>query len=463
MKNYTMVINKDNPLDDKLKPKNLVNISNISLNFKNFYLESDAALNITLLFQEANKYNLNFVITDSYQTSNLEQDKYNELSTGLAFDISIKKNVENKIQEISETEFILNNAHKYGFILRNSNYNSNGSYPSNRFRYVGIQLATFMKKHNLSLEDLKILDEVSMEIKKIDNTININLNKNVNHISKLDMRLEDFLNNNGYSIDWLNDQIKNAKSKYNGVTRELIVEIANILTDTLSDKFNIVLPFSYGGGHITNPITRIDDNKNYDLKASVNPNWGYKFNEDEKIKYKNPNDNTIYTNYGPDCSGLLLSIFHLIGYSEFERNSKTIVNGYINENKNELIPPLGQVQFINPQITPNYPEIFEEYYNKFNSNVYLGKPGDLLIHSKGHVIIITEVDEINAQYIVVEAIGQAKGVRKNRYSLKQLMENQGYCLVNIEELIKNPEKISTKYHLDQYLNNMNLKQHQSLK
>ena len=85
---------------------------------------------------------------------------YSEHQTGLAFDIGEVGQEDLWLtSEFGETEagkWLVNNAHKYGFILRypqGKEKITGYMYESWHFRYLGIQLATDVKKSSLTLEE----------------------------------------------------------------------------------------------------------------------------------------------------------------------------------------------------------------------------------------------------------------------------------------------------------------------
>ncbi|MGE7666305.1 M15 family metallopeptidase [Ureibacillus composti] len=85
---------------------------------------------------------------------------YSEHQTGLAFDIGeVGREDLWLTSEFGETEagkWLVNNAHKYGFILRypqGKEKITGYMYESWHFRYLGIQLATDVKRSSLTLEE----------------------------------------------------------------------------------------------------------------------------------------------------------------------------------------------------------------------------------------------------------------------------------------------------------------------
>lgn len=82
---------------------------------------------------------------------------HSEHQTGLALDVAVKgKNGFDKFEETKEFEWIQENAHKYGFILRypKDKMNITGyGYEPWHYRYVGIEVATYIYENDLTFEE----------------------------------------------------------------------------------------------------------------------------------------------------------------------------------------------------------------------------------------------------------------------------------------------------------------------
>lgn len=454
--NLLKIVNEENKLDANFIPNDLKIINDTYLTDKKaIVLITAETLEHFIDMQEcAKKNNVSIYIKKGYLSYNDQIIDNSSIQGSSEFQLGTSIEIQLDQHNI---DYLKKYAHNFGFILRYPEDKvdvTKKNYNSLIYRYVGLKIATIMFKSNLVIEEINDLYTVLHN----NNIVNINHKDLKKNITKLDTNLNVFLESKGYSISWLNNLIHKVKSKNDSITRESIVEIANILTTTLEDKFSINLPYSFGGGHTTQNINKNGLLNNHDYNLGVNPNWGYKFNENEIIKH--PTDDTLYTNYGIDCSGLFLVILKLLGFDDVERTSASMYKGYINNTINEIITPIGEVHFINPneeKYTEIYKnEFFQNYYKLFNDNVYLGQPGDLLIHSSGHLMIITEVDEFYGSYKIVESVGQSIGIRKNTITIKYLIENKNFCLINIDELIKNPEKVITKYNLIDYAKNKNI-------
>ena len=97
----------------------------------------------------------------AYTFRSVAKPGFSEHQTGLAVDICIYKDglcyIEHDITSIKESDWLINNAHKYGFILRYpkgkediTGYN----YEPWHYRYVG-SLATYLYENDLTLEEYK--------------------------------------------------------------------------------------------------------------------------------------------------------------------------------------------------------------------------------------------------------------------------------------------------------------------
>lgn len=266
----------------------------------------------------------------------------------------------------------------------------------------------------------------------------------------LDMKLEQYLNERGYSIEWLDTIIKTEIEKYGGRNRDSIVAVANILTEFLEDKFEIKIPYTFGGGHYFKCSKAVfpEANGDYDQvkNAGVNPNWGYNFTSDEQEKYTDPWNNK-YPYFGPDCTGYIIALLRFLDVQPFNKNAANMRDGYTNEIRDELFLPIGKVSVFDKELLKTIPnkEIFDNYYSLYNDNVYMGQKGDL-IHFPGHIMLITDVDEINGIFYTTESYGGI-GVIKTKHYIHSLMKDGRYSLINLEELYLNPEKVLEKYSL----------------
>lgn len=82
-----------------------------------------------------------------------------EHQTGLAMDISapsVQSALTTEVESTPEGQWLRENAHRYGFILRypaGKEHITGYAYEPWHFRYVGRELAAFLKKKGLTLEE----------------------------------------------------------------------------------------------------------------------------------------------------------------------------------------------------------------------------------------------------------------------------------------------------------------------
>ena len=184
--------------EDKIKAKNL-NKTNILVN-KYYYLEEDYvpddlkpikkqyALDGMKLVEEAcnafenmakaaEKENLTIVAMSAYRSYSYQVNLYNryvksdgkeaadtysgrpghsEHQTGLAVDVYNQKETYTNFEKTKEFTWMQNHASEYGFILRfpkNKENETGYIYESWHYRYVGVEIAKYIKEHNISYEE----------------------------------------------------------------------------------------------------------------------------------------------------------------------------------------------------------------------------------------------------------------------------------------------------------------------
>lgn len=173
---YHVLVNKNNKLPAIYVPKDLEELSN-DVSYDNKFLRKKAALAFTKLSRDASKSGYKIIAVSTYRSYDYQKGlfehyveekglKYalycsakaghSEHQTGLAVDVMGENLDYNLFEETKEFEFMKNNAHKYGFILRYPNHKKNITgfkYEPWHYRYVGIKLATYLYNNNLTLEE----------------------------------------------------------------------------------------------------------------------------------------------------------------------------------------------------------------------------------------------------------------------------------------------------------------------
>ena len=177
-KNYHyMLVNKFNYLNNNFVPEKMVKIDNTQLEIK-------AALEFRNMQKEAQKQKLNIIAISGYRSYEYQNTLYNsyvskdskekadtysaraghsEHQTGLAVDVSAGNSPYTEFENSKEFEWLKENAHKYGFILRypkNKEYITGYIYEAWHYRYVGIEIALYIKKHNITFDEyyVKFID-----------------------------------------------------------------------------------------------------------------------------------------------------------------------------------------------------------------------------------------------------------------------------------------------------------------
>ena len=170
-----MLVNKHRNLSDKFEPRDLVDIDTKYAS-ENDLKCSRIALNAYRNMQEAAlKEGYEITINSAYRSyqdqeelvntyQNLYGEEYvnkfvarpgfSEHQTGLAFDIGSKK--VNVFANSKEYDWMLENAHKYGFILRfPKKYENITGFRSEpwHYRYVGEKIAKYIYENDITLEE----------------------------------------------------------------------------------------------------------------------------------------------------------------------------------------------------------------------------------------------------------------------------------------------------------------------
>lgn len=153
------LINKYNQIYEGYKPKDLVKVNTEYTNNKKIKMNKKAYEKFKLMQKDAKLEGVDLIITKAYLndkqaekdylSKNGEKFKpgYNEHQTGYAIDLS-------KLSK-KDKKWLKNNAYKYGFIIRyQDNKKKETLYDGkdNHLRYVGVNLARYLHKKDMSLE-----------------------------------------------------------------------------------------------------------------------------------------------------------------------------------------------------------------------------------------------------------------------------------------------------------------------
>ena len=171
-----VLVNKNNQLNQSFIPNNL---ESISLKYANAdkYLKKEAKLAFENLSEDANKLGYRILAVSAYRDYNYQMELFNyyveekgleyalncsakpghsEHQTGLAVDVEGSNKSYDNFEDSPEFEWMKNNAHKYGFILRypkGKEHITGFKYEPWHYRYVGVNIATYLYQNNLTLEE----------------------------------------------------------------------------------------------------------------------------------------------------------------------------------------------------------------------------------------------------------------------------------------------------------------------
>jgi len=184
---FEILVNKNNLLEESYIPDNLIITDQNENNFHNYQdptlkpMVNDYVNSYFMMMKEdMNKIGLDIIIDSGYRSYQYQQNIWDsrvkdigleetkklvappgasEHQTGLAFDIGIIKNnqyTDDVTENDEEVKWLIENCHKYGFILRypKGKEDITGySFEPWHYRFVGIELATIINRFNLTLEE----------------------------------------------------------------------------------------------------------------------------------------------------------------------------------------------------------------------------------------------------------------------------------------------------------------------
>ena len=172
---YDMLVNKYHYVDEKFVPNDLIEISTDYASEKGMYANKTAVNAFIQMSKNAKIDGYELVINSAYRSYNdqLETAEYqkkwygqsygdnyvakpgfSEHQTGLAFDVGSRNS--NVFAQSKEYTWMLENAHKYGFILRfYKKVEHITGYRSEpwHYRYVGKEIATYIHENNITFEE----------------------------------------------------------------------------------------------------------------------------------------------------------------------------------------------------------------------------------------------------------------------------------------------------------------------
>ena len=176
--NYDFIVNKNYKLKEDYIPNDLEKI-NLEYACDNKYLRHEARINFEKMTKQAKLEGYNIIAVSTYRSYDYQYKLYNnyvkekgihyadmasaraghsEHQTGLAVDIADLSLDYDNFETTKEFNWIKKNAHKYGFILRypKAKFHITGfKYEPWHYRYVGVNIATYIYQNNLTLEEYK--------------------------------------------------------------------------------------------------------------------------------------------------------------------------------------------------------------------------------------------------------------------------------------------------------------------
>lgn len=171
-----VLVNKNNKLLQNFIPKNLETID-IKYSNEGKMLKKVAKEAFEKLSSDALKLGYKIVAVSAYRDFSYQENLFNyyvekygedyalncsakaghsEHQTGLAVDVMGSNNSYDDFELSDEFEWMINNAHKYGFILRypkNKEKITGFKYEPWHYRYVGVEVAKIIYENKITLEE----------------------------------------------------------------------------------------------------------------------------------------------------------------------------------------------------------------------------------------------------------------------------------------------------------------------
>lgn len=173
---FIVLVNKNNRLDKGYIPKDLEKID-IQYAFDDKYMRREAKNAFESLSSKAKEEGYRVVATSTYRSYDYQEKLYNhyveekgleyadlcsarkghsEHQTGLAVDVEGSNEDYDEFEKAKEFPWMIENAHKYGFILRYPKNKTNITgfkYEPWHYRYVGKEVAKEIHEKKITLEE----------------------------------------------------------------------------------------------------------------------------------------------------------------------------------------------------------------------------------------------------------------------------------------------------------------------
>lgn len=175
-KDDLILVNKFHYLEEDYEIEDLVDIS-VMYAFKGKKIKVQVYDAFKSMFNAAKKEGLTIVANSAYRTYSHQESIYNNIKnskgktyadnyaarpgfsehqTGLAIDVSTLNSSMDNFEDTDEFKWLLENAHKFGFILRypkGKEYLTGYNYESWHYRYVGVKVATQIKNEDITFDE----------------------------------------------------------------------------------------------------------------------------------------------------------------------------------------------------------------------------------------------------------------------------------------------------------------------
>jgi len=176
-KGILMLTNKFYSLDNTYNSDNMVTVSKTYSYGENQMLTNETYNAFLEMFNDAKEHDLTLIINSSFRSYEDQEEIYNEYKntrgedyadtiaakpgfsehqTGMAIDIQTYGSRASTFEEFDEFKWLKDNAHKYGFIMRypkDKEYLTGYEYESWHYRYVGIEVATYIYENNITFDE----------------------------------------------------------------------------------------------------------------------------------------------------------------------------------------------------------------------------------------------------------------------------------------------------------------------
>ena len=179
---YDFLVNKNTKLTSDYIPSDL-EIIDIKYACKDKYLRHEARINFEKMAKDANEEGFNIIAVSTYRSYEYQDKLYNnyvldkglyyadmasaraghsEHQTGLAVDVADESLDYDNFESTKEFIWMKENSYKYGFILRypKAMFHITGfKYEPWHYRYVSVDIATYIYNNNLTFEEYKLLNK----------------------------------------------------------------------------------------------------------------------------------------------------------------------------------------------------------------------------------------------------------------------------------------------------------------